>query len=63
MYTSNEQQEINALINAVDAELQAFKQKRLKEYPKEYYSKPANRKRRNNYNKKYHQMLKLKRLK
>lgn len=63
MYTSNEHTAVNALINAVDAELQAFKQQRLKEYPREYYAKPANRERRNNYNKKYQQILKLKQLK
>jgi hypothetical protein len=63
MYTSNEQQEVNALISAVDAELEAFKQQRLKAYPKEYYSKPKNRQRRNNYNKQYYQLFKLKKLK
>jgi hypothetical protein len=63
MENAGEHEAVNAVINAVDAELTAFKQQRLKEYPKEYYSKPVNRKRRNNYNKEYYQLLKLKKLK
>lgn len=50
MKCAGEHEAVNALINAVDKELQAFKQQRLKAYPKEYYSKPANRQRRNIYN-------------
>ena len=41
-------------------DLEVFKQQRLKNYHKEYYSKPVNKQRRNNYNKQYQQMLKLK---
>lgn len=63
MYTSNEHEAVNALINAVDTELTAFKQQTLKNYHKEYYAKPANRQRRNKYNKQYQQLLKLKKLK
>lgn len=63
MESAEEHAAVNALIDAVDAELQAFKQKKLKDYHKEYYSKPVNRKRRNNYNKEYQQRLKLKQLK
>lgn len=57
-----EDEAVNALINTVDAELKAFKQQKLKNYHKEYYAKPVNRQRRNNYSKQYHQRLKLKTL-
>ena len=63
METAGEQEAVNALINAVDKELEAFKQQRLKMYHKEYYSIPKNRHRRNNYSKHYQQQLKLKQLK
>ena len=63
METAGEHKAVNALINAVDAELKAVKQQRLKAYTKEYYSNPANKKRRNDYSKQYQQMLKLKTLK
>ncbi len=63
MESSGEHEAVNALIKAVDAELIAFKQQRLKAYPKEYYSKPKNRQRRNKYSKQYQQLLKLKTLK
>jgi hypothetical protein len=63
MECAGEQEAVNALINAVDAELKAFKRQTIKEYHKEYYAKPVNRKRRNNYNRQYQQLLKLKRLK
>ncbi len=62
MYTSGEHESVNALINAVDTKIKTHKQQRLKNYPKEYYAKPANRQRRNNYNKRYQQLLKLKQL-
>jgi hypothetical protein len=63
METAGEAEAINALINAVDKELEAFKQQRLKAYHKEYYSIPVNKQRRNNYSKQYQQQLKLKQLK
>jgi len=63
MECAGEHEAVNALIKAVDTELQAVKQQRLKAYPKEYYSNPVNRNRRNNYNKEYYQLLKLKKLK
>lgn len=63
METAGEYKAVNALINAVDKELEAFKQQKLKAYHKEYYSVPTNKQRRNNYNKHYRQMLKLKQLK
>ena len=63
MESAGEHKAVNALINAVDAELKAFKQQRLKAYPKEYYSIPKNRKRRNNYSKQYYLLLKSKKLK
>jgi preprotein translocase subunit Sec63 len=63
MENAGEHEAVNALINAVDAEFKAFKQQKLKKYLKEYYSKPVNRQRRNNYNKQYQLKLKLKRLK
>lgn len=63
MENAGEHEAVNALIKAVDAELQAVKQQRLKAYHKEYYTKPVNRNRRNNYNRQYQQLLKLKRLK
>jgi hypothetical protein len=63
METAGEHEAVNALINAVDTELEAFKQQKLKEYSKEYYSIPKNRQRRNNYSKEYYQLLKLKKLK
>jgi hypothetical protein len=63
MESAGEHEAVNALIDAVDVELKAFKQKKLKEYSKEYYAKPVNRNRRNKHNKEYYQLLKLKRLK
>ncbi len=63
MECAGEHEAVNTLINAVDAELEAFKEQKLKNYPKEYYAKPTNRQRRNNYNKEYYQLLKLKQLK
>tara|TARA_R110002012_G_scaffold281406_1_gene470464 strand:+ start:49 stop:240 length:192 start_codon:yes stop_codon:yes gene_type:complete len=63
METAGESEAVNALIDVVDGDLKAFKQQRLKAYHKEYYSIPANRNRRNLYNKQYHQMLKFKSLK
>lgn len=63
MESVGEHEAVNALINAVDVKLKAFKQQRLKNYHKEYYSKPKNRQRRNNYSKQYYQLLKLKKLK
>ena len=63
MESAGEQEAANALINAVDKELEAFKQQILKAYPKEYYSIPKNRKRRNNYSKQYYLLLKSKKLK
>ena len=63
MESGGEYKAVNALINAVDADIKTFKQKQIKEYSKEYYSKPVNKQRRNNYNKGYQQMLKLKQLK
>ena len=60
MESGGEYKAVNALIDAVDADIKTFKQKQIKEYSKEYYSKPVNKQRRNNYNKKYQQMLKLK---
>ena len=63
MESGGEYKAVNALINAVDADIKTFKQKQIKEYSKEYYSKPVNKQRRNKYNKKYQQMLKLKQFK
>lgn len=63
MENAGEYEAVNALINAVDAELKAFKQQQLKNYHIEYYAKPVNRQRRNNYNKQYRQLLKLQQLK
>ena len=63
METAGESEAVNALIDAVDVDFKPFKQQRLKTYSKEYYSKPVNRNRRNNYNKQYQQILKLKSIK
>ena len=63
MECAGEHEAVNALIKAVDAELEAFKQQNFKNYHKEYYAIPANKQRRNNYSKQYYQLLKLKKLK
>lgn len=63
MENAGEDKAVNDLINAVEAELTAFKQQKLKNYHKEYYSKPVNKQRMNNCSKQYQQMLKLKSLK
>jgi len=63
METAGEAEAVNALIDSVDADLKAFNQQQFKTYQKEYYSKLANKQRRNNYNKHYQQLLKLKHLK
>ena len=60
METAVEHEAINALINAADADVKSFKQQKIKAYQKKYYSKPVNRNRKNNYNKHYQQMQKLK---
>ena len=63
METAGEAGAVNALINAVDADIKSFKQQKFTEYQKEYCSKPENKKRKNLYNKQYQQMLKLKSIK
>ncbi len=60
MENLGEAEAVNDLINAVDAELKAFKEQRLKEYRKNYYAKPVNKQRRDNYSKQYQQRLKSK---
>jgi len=63
MEIAGEAEAVNALIDAVDADFKSFKQQKIKAYPKEYYSKPVNRNRRNNYNKHYYQLRKFKSIK